>query len=95
MKTLAHNVAVSETMSIVHRLTLLIACSGTYSCSLCSRTPFACHETCPLVVRSLSAAGRVGRQIFLFGLGRGAAWSPGWILSNSASLGSDECALVE
>jgi hypothetical protein len=35
------------------------------------------------------------RQIFLFGLGRGAAWSPGWILSNGASLGSDECALVE
>src|SRR3981189_2570693 len=64
MKTLAHNVAPKETPSITHRLRVLIDCSGTYSYSLDLRTPFACHETCPLVVRSIPANGRVGATDF-------------------------------
>jgi hypothetical protein len=41
------------------------------------RTPFACHETCPLVVRSAPAAGRVGATDFSLSPGRVAASSPG------------------
>src|ERR1700733_7394360 len=64
MKTLAHNVAPNETPSITHRRRVLIDCSDTYSYPLRLRTPFACHEICPLVVRSIPAAGRVGTTDF-------------------------------